>query len=132
MPEPMHLCGDCRRKWWVKELKPIKDVLERVEPGESMPSGECPECHALCHPMRWVPNCPHCHGIDLEWRTYAFFKVTGVVLDAKGEPDMFEIALDDKPASVDYVADGDVYCNDCGEFHGRPRGWDTWTAVECS
>lgn len=33
--------GDCRE---------IQNLSERVEPGEIMPSGECPECGALCYP----------------------------------------------------------------------------------
>jgi len=28
----------------------IHDIWERVEPGEVMPSGECPDCGALCYP----------------------------------------------------------------------------------
>jgi hypothetical protein len=44
-------CQNCRLTWKDDELKEIKDLSERVAPGKPMPSGECPECGALCHPM---------------------------------------------------------------------------------
>ena len=31
------------------QLLPIRDIHQRVEPGEPMPAGECPECGALVH-----------------------------------------------------------------------------------
>lgn len=30
-------------------LAGVRDLLQRVEPGEPMPACECPECGALCH-----------------------------------------------------------------------------------
>lgn len=30
-------------------LRPIKDIFQRVAPGEPMPAGECPNCGALVH-----------------------------------------------------------------------------------
>ncbi len=30
----------------------IPDLTERMAPGEPVPSGECPECGALCHPVK--------------------------------------------------------------------------------
>lgn len=52
-PLPSHLqphkCGDCGKTWIEEELKPIKHLEQRVAPGEEMPSGECPDCGALCH-----------------------------------------------------------------------------------
>jgi uncharacterized membrane-anchored protein len=45
-----HLCQDCNKLWREEDLVlPIKDIFQRVLPGEPMPSGECPECGALCH-----------------------------------------------------------------------------------
>ncbi len=41
-------CQNCARVFFVTELKPAKDLLQRVEPGEPMPAGDCPECGALC------------------------------------------------------------------------------------
>jgi hypothetical protein len=41
-------CQNCEAKFPQNRLKPIKDLAQRVVAGESMPSGECPECGALC------------------------------------------------------------------------------------
>jgi hypothetical protein len=49
---PASECGNCGRDWSQPYLKEVKDLLLRVEPSEPMPSGECPICGALCHPIR--------------------------------------------------------------------------------
>ena len=42
-------CQDCDFETSdIEFLEPIDDITERVEPGEVMPAGECPECGALC------------------------------------------------------------------------------------
>jgi len=46
-----HLCDNCGKSFGEKKLKEIKDFLQRVEPGGIVPSGECPECGALCYPV---------------------------------------------------------------------------------
>lgn len=38
-------CGSCYPE---SHLNPIQDLNQRVEAGEPMPSGECPDCGALC------------------------------------------------------------------------------------
>lgn len=43
------VCQNCGDTWPLEALKPIKDLHERVAPGESMPAGECPGCGCLCH-----------------------------------------------------------------------------------
>lgn len=45
-------CQNCAKVWRDSELKPIQDLSQRVEAGEPMPSGECPECGALCQPAK--------------------------------------------------------------------------------
>ena len=47
-----HLCDNCGQTFAGKKLKQIKDLLQRVEPGGIVPSGECPECGALCYPEK--------------------------------------------------------------------------------
>jgi hypothetical protein len=43
-------CQNCDWKGTEDEVVPeIKDLWQRVEAGEIMPVGECPECGALCH-----------------------------------------------------------------------------------
>lgn len=32
------------------ELHEIEDLLERIDPGGIVPSGECPKCDCLCYP----------------------------------------------------------------------------------
>lgn len=46
-------CANCE---WVGEplfgLEEIVDLLERIEPGGTVPSGECRECDCLCYPVK--------------------------------------------------------------------------------
>jgi hypothetical protein len=44
-------CQDCEWFGPVDDLNPIKDIGQRVAPGEPMPAGECPRCGALAHTM---------------------------------------------------------------------------------
>ena len=47
--ETLCRCENCRSKWLVTELRPVKDIGQRVALEERMPDGECPECGAVCH-----------------------------------------------------------------------------------
>lgn len=47
MSDPCH-CQNCSWTGDSYETQDIQDFFERVEPGEIMPCGECPECGALC------------------------------------------------------------------------------------
>lgn len=44
-------CQNCGRVWGEDDLRPVRDLLERVGAGEPMPSGECPDCGSLCQPI---------------------------------------------------------------------------------
>jgi len=46
-----HKCQNCDGIYTADELKDIKDLEQRISPGEIVPSGECPDCGALCHPI---------------------------------------------------------------------------------
>lgn len=48
-PPPYYRCDDCGRHHLEDDLLEVRDVFERVAPGEPMPAGECPYCRALCH-----------------------------------------------------------------------------------
>src|SRR5512142_2728652 len=63
-----HECWDCGSIWPTQGLAPIRDLSERVEEGEPIPSGECPECGALCHPVNgWIcPACSNWNPISLD------------------------------------------------------------------
>lgn len=48
------ICENCRKKYEGKHeltavFPDIPDLLERIEPGETVPAGECPDCGALVH-----------------------------------------------------------------------------------
>jgi len=46
-----HECDNCGRAWSEGELKEPRDLVQRLDPGGTFPSGECPKCGALCYPM---------------------------------------------------------------------------------
>lgn len=50
-------CQNCQMVWADKVLKDVRDLTQRVAPGEPMPSGECPSCGAVCHPVEGKPEC---------------------------------------------------------------------------
>ena len=56
MGEELHQCDNCGKIYREEELAEIHDFWGRVSPGETMPSGECPQCHALCYPEREEPD----------------------------------------------------------------------------
>lgn len=47
--KPTHYCQNCDWRGTESQLDDIQDLHQRVDPGEPMPAGECPECGALCH-----------------------------------------------------------------------------------
>lgn len=49
MTQETYACQNCDWTGSHDELNDIKDYDERVAPGEPEPTGECPECGALCH-----------------------------------------------------------------------------------
>lgn len=42
-------CGNCDWTGRQDALGDIEDLSQRVDPGEPMPTGECPDCGALAH-----------------------------------------------------------------------------------
>ena len=45
-------CQNCATIRPERDLNEIQNYDQRVEPGESIPVGECPDCGALCHPTK--------------------------------------------------------------------------------
>jgi len=43
------ICQNCQATHDEELLNEVKDIHERVAPGEPMPAGECPDCGAVCH-----------------------------------------------------------------------------------
>jgi hypothetical protein len=46
----VHVCQNCAHEHNEAQLLEIKNIYLRVDPGELYPSGECPDCGAVCHP----------------------------------------------------------------------------------
>lgn len=44
-------CDNCGHTCREDELEPIVDLLMRIEPGGTVPSGQCPRCGALAYPV---------------------------------------------------------------------------------
>ena len=49
---PKHACDNCGKEWDEKRLSEPKDLWQRLDPGSIVPSGECPDCGALCYPNK--------------------------------------------------------------------------------
>lgn len=51
MPEEVQMCTCLNCDWHGPDTatNEIKDIMQRVAPGEPMPVGECPDCGALVH-----------------------------------------------------------------------------------
>lgn len=54
VPDSVHACDNCNLVHKATALKGIDSFLERLEPGGVVPSGECPDCGALCYPVETV------------------------------------------------------------------------------
>jgi len=49
---PKSKCQNCHKTFkHDDDLNQIKDLYQRVAPGEPFPSGECPSCGCLCQPI---------------------------------------------------------------------------------
>jgi hypothetical protein len=46
------VCQNCDKRWQENSLALIHDIFQRCNPGEPFPSGECPDCGALCQEER--------------------------------------------------------------------------------
>jgi hypothetical protein len=44
-------CGNCEMRWTDDELEDVDDLGDRMSPGDTYPSGQCPACHSLCTPV---------------------------------------------------------------------------------
>lgn len=47
----LHRCDNCGKVHCQPDLRMVEDYSLRVEPGNPAPSGECPDCGALCYPL---------------------------------------------------------------------------------
>lgn len=45
-----YVCGNCDKGYFeIDDMAEIRDLTQRVEPGGTMPAGECHECSGLCY-----------------------------------------------------------------------------------
>lgn len=73
----------------------IPDLFERIEPGGVVPSGECPECGALCYPLKPKPK-----------------HVAHAVLCGKGHDAMWSVRIPNKhKAATKWFTVAECYCN---------------------
>ncbi len=47
----LHMCGDCGEIMAKHRLRKVEISMERLTPGDIVPSGECPHCCSLCSPL---------------------------------------------------------------------------------
>jgi len=59
-----HVCANCNIHWNLEDLKPVQDLFQRIESGGVVPSGECPECGALCYPEKKREFVLYCDNPD--------------------------------------------------------------------
>ena len=59
-PDSMHICDSCSLVHTAEALNGINGLAERLEPGGVVPSGECPDCGALCYPVEKAPRRRKC------------------------------------------------------------------------
>lgn len=45
--DPMCECADCGDRHRQSEVLPFRDFWSRIQPGETMPAGDCPKCGAF-------------------------------------------------------------------------------------
>ena len=71
-------CDNCgwKGKPKINAFADIPNLFERLDPGGVVPSGECPECGALCYPIKPKPkkkyqavhvSLPSCRGQGTGW-----------------------------------------------------------------
>lgn len=68
-PEPVSACQNCGRQWSESQLHEVRNLFTRVQPGEPMPSGQCPACGSLCHelpPDDSVERCAACGSTEVQ------------------------------------------------------------------
>lgn len=52
----LHRCDNCNKVFAKVELAEAKHLAMRTDPGGVVPSGECPDCKALCYPLEKDPD----------------------------------------------------------------------------
>ncbi|QPC87114.1 hypothetical protein GA830_10445 [Mesorhizobium sp. NBSH29] len=88
-------CADCGRVTHFSDLAAIKDMEQRIDPGEIVPAGECPECGALAYVDDTGPNYMMLSALHLAEQFMAGF-----------EGDPMQEGIDDQLAAIRAVLAG--------------------------
>lgn len=51
LDNPLCECANCGLRTKADDLDPTHDIWSRIQPGEILPHGDCPECGAFCYPV---------------------------------------------------------------------------------
>ena len=51
LESPLCECANCGLRTKADDLDPTHDIWSRIQPGEILPHGDCPECGAFCYPV---------------------------------------------------------------------------------
>jgi hypothetical protein len=90
-------CQDCQWKGDEADCDAIEDIFERVDPGEPMPSGQCPKCGALCQPEREHIQVEYdrnyCGGDYSGVGEFALIPVDKIAFEQQGLAEAFEIQV---------------------------------------
>lgn len=63
LEEEKHECDNCGAEWNGLQLDEICDLTQGIDPGCPVPSGQCPECGALCYLAQSEINGSYRNGI---------------------------------------------------------------------
>lgn len=55
---PLCECANCGLHTLADNLLPPHDIWSRIQPGEIMPHGDCPDCRAFCYPVKELKKRP--------------------------------------------------------------------------
>ncbi len=98
-----HQCDNCQQTWTEEQIiHEIRDLRERVEPNGVMPSGECPECGALCYLEQVDPLAVDSHGD----RVYVGEETTE--MEADMEPETVTCSVDENGRAIGFEYDGEI------------------------
>jgi hypothetical protein len=78
----MYVCGNCDKRWDDADLKVrfpnIPDLLERLDPGGTVPAGECPACGALAYPENRADVSKPVPSVVLEALRHAYSRLNAI------------------------------------------------------
>lgn len=108
----MSECGNC--KWSGEPLIKLEDIpylFQRIEPGGVVPSGECPECGALCYLVKEENQVTILYTNwkgEIGWRNIRPVSITYGTTERHPEPQWLILAFDIDKNAERYFAMKDI------------------------